>query len=180
MADKVKYGVKNVHYALVTSSGYGTPASMPGAVSLSLSPNGDRNDFYADDIRYFVTVANNGYDCELEVAYVPEAFLENVLGVQKDGTAKAYYETAAQQPKPFALMFEEEGDETGTKYVLYNCIAQRPSRNLATTTDTIEPQTQTITIAALPKPTGETLAFTGPETTTTVLSGWYTSVWQHS
>ena len=71
MADKVKFGVRKVHYALKTTSGYSTPVSMPGAVSLSLSPAGDLTPFYADDIRYFVTMANNGYDVELEVAYVP-------------------------------------------------------------------------------------------------------------
>lgn len=181
MADKVKFGIKNVYYAKLTSGTYSTPVAMPGAVSLSLSPNGDSNTFYADDIRYYVTVANNGYDCDLEVAYVPETFYTDILGVNKDNTAKTFYETAGVQPNPFALLFEEEGDSKGTKYVLYNCIATRPSRNLATTTDSITPQTQTLTITAMPLDTNnEVMAFTGDETTTTVLNGWYSSVWKHT
>lgn len=180
MADKVKFGVRKVHYALQTTNGYSSPVAMPGAVSLSLAPNGDLTPFYADDIRYFVTMANNGYDVDLEVAYVPDSFLKDVLGMTLDNTAKVLYEKADVQPAPFALLFEEEGDATGTKFVLYNCTANRPSRQLATKQDAINPQTQSITIAASPIATGETLGMTTPETTTTVLNSWYTSVWKHS
>ena len=53
MANKVQYGLKNVHYATVTvgtnSVTYGTPVAWQGAVSLSLSAEGDTNDFYADN-----------------------------------------------------------------------------------------------------------------------------------
>lgn len=180
-ADKVKFGIKNVYYAKYTAGSYSTPVAMPGAVSLSLTPNGDTNTFYADDIRYYVTVANNGYDAELEVAALPETFYTDILKMTLDNTAKVYYEKAGVQPEAFALLFEEEGDAKGTKFVLYNCTAQRPTRNLSTTTDSIEPHTQTLSITAMPLPTSnEIIAFTGENTTTSVLSGWYTSVWQHT
>jgi len=177
MADKVKYGVRKVHYALATQNGFAAPVAMPGAVSLTLTPNGDTNTFFADDTRFYVTVANNGYDAELEVAYVPESFLTDVLGMTLNATDKVIVEKTGVQPKPFALLFEEEGDDTGTKFVLYNCIATRPNRSLSTTTDTIDPQTQTISISALPMADNKVLAFTGAETPSTVLDGWYTTVW---
>lgn len=180
MADKVKYGVRQVHYALQTTSGYSTPVSMPGAVSLSLTPSGELTPFYADDIRYFVTMANNGYDIDLELAYVPESFLKDVLGYVEDGTAKTLYEKADVQPKPFALLFEEEGDVAGTKFVFYNCITNRPNRALATKEDAVNPQTQSLTITASPLTSGEIFAQTATSTTTTVLNGWYSSVWQHA
>ena len=180
MADKVKFGVRKVHYALKTTSGYSTPVAMPGAVSLSMSPAGDLTPFYADDIRYFVTMANNGYDVDLELAYVPESFLTDVMGMTKDSASKNIYEKADVQPNPFALLFEEEGDATGTKFVLYNCISNRPNRNLATKEDAVNPQTQSLTITASPLDSGEIYAQTASDTTTTVLNGWYSSVWQHT
>ena len=57
-------------------------------------------------------------------------------------------ENANVQPKSFALLFQEEGDANGTKFVLYNCTCTRPSRELNTTTESVEPQTQTVSITA--------------------------------
>ena len=60
MANKVKFGLKNVHYAVVTetvtdgviSISYGTPKRIPGAVNLTLDAAGEPVEFYADDIVY--------------------------------------------------------------------------------------------------------------------------------
>ena len=58
MPNKVKFGLKNVHYATVTfasdgAATFGTPVAIPGAVDMSLSKNGDTYEFYADDGVYF-------------------------------------------------------------------------------------------------------------------------------
>ena len=56
---KVKFGLKNVHIAVMsdsTSAPYATPIKFPGAKSLSLEAQGDINKFYADDIVYYQTV----------------------------------------------------------------------------------------------------------------------------
>ena len=49
--NKVKFNICNVHYALITVDEdgevtFGTPVAMPGAVSLSLEPNGEPSNFY--------------------------------------------------------------------------------------------------------------------------------------
>ena len=77
--NKVKFNICNVHYALITVSEegevtFGTPVAMPGAVSLSLEPNGEPSNFYADGYAYYTISNNMGYEGDLELAMVPESF----------------------------------------------------------------------------------------------------------
>ena len=134
-------------------------------------PNG------CNDMQYFVTVANNGYTGDLEVALFPEQFLTDVFGYTSSTQDKVLTENATVQPKSFALLFEEAGDTSGTKFVLYNCTCTRPSRSLATTTETTEPQTQTVSVTASPLADGRTMAYTSDTTPENVLIGWYNDVW---
>ena len=82
--NKVKFNICNVHYALITVSEegevtFGTPVAMPGAVSLSLEPNGEPSNFYADGYAYYTISNNMGYEGDLELAMVPESFRTDVL-----------------------------------------------------------------------------------------------------
>lgn len=179
MADKVKFNIKNVHYAMRTAGDtpkWGTPVAIPGAVSFSLEPQGDVSPFHADGIVYYQSVANNGYAGNLEMADYPASFLKDVFGVTEGTTSKVLTENAKIEPKPFALLFEEEGDTTGTKYVLYECSGTRPKRSFATQTDTKEPSTQTVSITAVPLPDGKVMAMTGAETPAATMTAWYNTV----
>ena len=154
MADtnKIKYGIKNCYYAVATigttgAATYSTPVALPGAVSISLDAQGDTSKFYADNIVYFTTVANNGYEGDLELAKVPDQFLTDCLGFVRDAKG-VLVEDAGATPAHFALMFQFEGDVNAKRTVLYNCVASRPTIEGSTKEESIEPQTETISITA--------------------------------
>ena len=150
MANKVKYGLSNAYYAVYdeTAGTYGTPVALPGAVNLSLDQEGETNKFRADNIDYYVSISNNGYSGDLELALVPDSFRTDVMGELTDATSGLQYEVANAIPKAFALLFQFEGDESATRHVLYYCKATRPTLASQTTEDTIEPVTETISVTA--------------------------------
>lgn len=178
MANKVQFGLKNVHYATVTvgtnTVTYGTPVAWPGAVSLSLDAEGDTNDFYADNVKYYTAIANNGYSGDFESALIPESFRTDIMG--ETVQSGVVYEDASVQPKEFALLFEFNGDETATKYILYNCKMARPSLESQTTEDGIEVQTVSGEITAAPRAFDAIVKATCASTSATAYSNWYTAV----
>lgn len=147
--NKVKFGLSNVHIAKITEEDgeitYGTPFAMPGAVSLSVDPEGDTTPFYADNIKYYIAVANNGYTGDLEIAMTPKEFLTQILG-QTEDTNGALIESSTDINARFALMGEIEGDAKKRRFIYYDCTATRPSAEMNTVEESKEPQTDTISI----------------------------------
>lgn len=182
MANKVQYGLKNVHYATVTvgtnTVTYGTPVAWPGAVSLSLSAEGDTNIFYADNVAYFTAISNNGYSGDFESALIPDSFRTDIMGETVGTGAKSgiYYEAADVQPKAFALLFQFEGDQNATKYALYNCKMTRPDIESSTTEDGIEVQTVSGEITAAPRAFDSIVKAQCASTAATAYTNWFTAV----
>lgn len=185
--NKVKYGLSKCYYAVATiaadgTASFGTPVAIPGAVSLSLDAQGEITPFRADNMDYWTSSSNNGYEGDLEIAIIPESFKTDVLNEYEDTTQKVLYETTDADPTHFALLFQFEGDVHATRHVMFNCVATRPQVNGETTpTGGIEPQTETISItaasiyhAALDKSLVK--ASTKSDTTSTVYNGWFTAV----
>ena len=155
---------------------FGTPVAMPGAVSLSLEPNGEPSNFYADGYAYYTISNNMGYEGDLELAMVPESFRTDVLKESLDDNS-VLVESANVETANFALLFEFDGDVKKIRHVLYNCSAARPNIESATNEEEIEVQTETLAITAAPLANGYVKARTGDSTTDTVYTGWYTSVY---
>lgn len=157
MANKVKYGLCDVHISKITVNNdgtftYGTPFAIPGAVSLTLDASGDEANFAADNnARYFTSYANNGYSGSLEMALYTEKFRTDILGETLDSNG-ALIEDASITPSGFALGFRIDGDDTNTKFWYYNCMAQRPSVAGNTTEDSITPQTESMNLTVSQRP----------------------------
>lgn len=158
MANKVRYGLEQVHIAFRKEDESGqpswdTPIAIPGAVNFSATPDGGESTFYADNTKYYTRRTNNGYTAELELALVPDEVLAQLLGWEIDSNGMLV-EDAEAVPKEFALMAQVQGDVRNRRFVYYRCTAARPTQTHATTTDTTTPTTETLNLTILPLEVG--------------------------
>lgn len=187
MANKVKYGLCDVHISKITVNNdgtftYGTPFAIPGAVSLTLDAEGDEANFAADNnAKYFTTYANNGYSGSLEMAIYTEKFRTDILGETLDNNG-ALIEDATATVSPFALGFRIDGDDKNTKFWYYNVIASRPGLTGNTTEDTITPQTETMNITANQRPSDNKVRvqMTESATNTSAYGSFFDNVYEAS
>ena len=186
--NKVRFGLKNVYYAVLTESTDGTnntfasPKAVPGAVSMTLDSNSSDGTFYADNVSYYKTFANNGYSGSLEMARINDDMMKDVFGMTVN-SSNPLVESTGVQPKPFALMFQIEGDQREELNVLYRVVpTSKPSIGSQTVEETVEPVTQSFDFEALPLVTGPSYqkglikARTTDTTTTAVRTAWFTTV----
>ena len=179
--NKVKFGLRNCYYAKATMGAngditFGTPVAMPGAVSLSLDPEGESENFYADDSVYFVVSTNNGYSGDLELALIPESFLKDIMHENED-TNGVIVENKDAQPEHFALLFDFTGDQKKIRHCMYYCTAQRAGIAGDTKEDKTEVKTEKLTIKSTPLPNGIVKAKTGTNTTDSVYNSWFSRVY---
>lgn len=178
-ANKIKYGISKCYYAVKSAGGtYGAPVALPGAVSVSLAPQGELYKFYADNIEYYRNAVNNGYEGTLELALIPDGFMKDVLGNTLDATDKILIEEVQDSAIEFALGFQVEGDDHASRFWFYNCVATRPEANGETKEDTIEAQTESITISNSPTADGYVRVRTTAETPSLTYDGWFSQVWE--
>ena len=153
--DLVRFGLSNVHYAKYTpgvsgaAGTYATPVAIPGAVNLTMSPEGDSSTFYADNRAYYVTETNNGYSGSIEVAAVADDFLKDVLGYEEDETNSLLFETTEAQPSSVALLFEISGNAEQQRFCLYNVTFSRIDNEANTQAESTDPDTVTLNFTAI-------------------------------
>ena len=139
--NKIKYGFEKFHYATYTPGeagaigSFGKPKHIPGAVTLSISPEGSRDVFYADNGEYVVHQQDNGFTGNLTLAKFPDEFLIDVLNWVRDEMG-SLVEVANAPLTPFAMLFEIR--VTGNqpmRVVVYHCMGAKPTKDVATTTN---------------------------------------------
>ena len=107
--------------------------------------------------------------------------MADIFGYSAD-TNGVVFEDAEIEPKRFALLFEFSGDANRTRHVMYDCTCSRPSVGSATTTETKEPQTETLnlTVSPLPLDGGKRLVKAKSVEGDTEYSGWFSAVYQYT
>lgn len=182
--NKITYGLENVHYALfdIGEDGtitYQTPIPIPGAVELEITARGDMIEFYADNMVYYSSDNNQGYEGTLKIANIPQSFSTGVLGEVLDDTDQVIHEVANAVTKPFALLFQFEGDIKAIRHVLYNCSASRPTVASSTKTDTVEPNENELPFIANPRSTDKFVKTrTTTNTTDSTYNNWFKKVYE--
>lgn len=175
--NKIKYGIKNVYYALKNAEGgYDTPKALPGGVSVTLTPQGEMYEFYADNILYFHTEVNNGYSGEIEVAMLSDESRVDLLGETITETDKVLIETVNASSPEFALGFQIEGDVKASRYWFYNCVASRPETSSETKEETIDVKTETLNITTTAGTDGVVRAKTTVDTASSTYDDWFSTV----
>lgn len=188
MANKVKFGLSNVHIAKITYGNdgngnptitYGTPFALLGAVNLTLDAEGDTSDFFADNTKYFQASANNGYSGSLEVAMINDKFRSDILGETTDSKG-AMIENKDDTISDFALGFQIEGDSKNRRFWFYNVSATRPSTSSQTIETSKEPITDTLNITANARITDGAIKVFMEESSsnTTQYNGFFSSVYE--
>ena len=191
MADngKVRFGLSKLYYAVLTegsTNAWATPVAIPGAVNMDISDNGSSNTFYADNIAYYKSLSNNGYQATVEVAQVPDKMLTDVWGMTLN-TDGVLVEKTGVEPKPFALLFQVDTDGVDELNLFYRCVpTNKPTSSPATVEDSVTPFTTSFDISVLPLVTGAATqldlikAKTTPTTSTSTKTGWFSAVYTPS
>lgn len=148
MANKVVFGVSNLHFGeyTVATNGtvtLGTPFHVPGTVNISIEPDSEENKFYADNTVYWSSYSDNGLTGEIENAFFPDDFktrFMNYKSLSNGGIAQI----KGQQNKPVYIAFQAEGDAEARRGIFYNVTLGQITREYSTTEDTTEPATATL------------------------------------
>lgn len=156
MENKIRYGLEQVHIAFLDEElttpempVWKEPIHVPGAIGFSSSPQGEEVRIYADNKAYYVNTTNNGYTGELELVLFPDEIIAEMLGHTIDENGMMV-ESPDDKLKPFALMFQVQGDQRNRRMVYYNCQASRGGQEHSTREATITPTTETASLIMLP------------------------------
>lgn len=182
MLNKIKYGLRNVYYALIgEDETYETPKPITTATSISLKPANAELTAYGDDVQLVDRQINRGYTGTISFQVIPDDFLVDVLGMTKD-TNGGLIENVNDKPKEAALLFEFQGDQYARRHVLYRVSFSRPSIESESVADKVSPKESSLDITVMPVVGGDLDGkikehMDDTTETHTVYQSWYTQVY---
>lgn len=148
--NRVSFGLSSVvvgTYTVGTDGAVtmGDPMSIPGAVTLSLEPEGGDNNFYADNTKYWSGYSDNGFSGSLEMARFPDEFRTTFLGAKKLDDGGVADVKSSIKPAVY-IAYQGEGDKLSRRAILYNVTLSGIKKESKTTEDSTEPGTESIDI----------------------------------
>lgn len=153
MADKknkVEFGISNLYVGEYTEDEDGTvtlgaPYHQYGTTTLSIDPEGDSNEFYADNTKYWNEYMDNGFSGTLTVAKFDDEFKTKFLGFVKMSDGGIAKLKTAIKPKVY-IAFQAEGDVKERRSLLLNVTLGGIKREYATVEDKKTPATESVDI----------------------------------
>lgn len=151
--NKVQFGLCNVHVGEYTvgvdgTATLGTPMHVPGAVKLTLNPEGEETVEYADNTKYYVDNTDNGYTGDLEMEYFPDEFKTTFMNYRElTGGGVAQYKNISN--KKVYIMFEGDGDAEKRRHIMYNVSLGQITHEHGTTEASKTPEHDTLPITVV-------------------------------
>lgn len=154
--NKVKFGISNCVYALVTAVDddgkptYDVWKKLPYAVSLTADVNSNTSSDYADNKLVFSYNSITGSTITLEVTHLTDDFKKDVLGWKATSDGGLIQPTDNIKPK-IALGFQIDGDAKKSKRWFFLCSVSDPAGDSASTnTESVTFAHDSITLTAYP------------------------------
>ncbi len=141
----IQIGLNKTHYAVYDEEQgtYGTPVALVGSVKMSRTVNSNDSSFYADDGLFWSDTSVTDSDVELEVAFLPDEFMTDVMGQTKDSNGLVI-EGKDDAVKQIALLFEVGSNKSPRRYAYYNVTPSIPDEEHNTRSDSSSPDTVTL------------------------------------
>ena len=150
MANKVEFGISNLHVGTYTDDGegnitLGSPYHQKGAVSFSPEEQSENTKFFADNIVYWSGFTGGSFEGDLEVAKFDDAFKTKFLGYKKTADGGLALVKGATKPNVY-IAFQVEGDAESRRILMLNGAFGAITREFSTIEDTKEPATETLAV----------------------------------
>lgn len=155
MATKRQVGLKDFHVCKIltdevgSGATYDTPVRIPGIISATMSTERSTENYYSDDIVEETFSSFNSISLEVEISNLSQSERALLLGqtVTKGVSAASANDTA----KEVGIMFRSKRTDGKYRYVaLTRGKFVEPSESFATESDSVSPQTMTLTFTGIP------------------------------
>ena len=148
MANKVEFGISNLHIGTYTVNDQGdvvlgAPYHLPGARSFSAEAQSEQTNWYADNIIYWSGYSGGSVKGDLTVALFTDEFKKQFLGFKETVDGGLGEVKNAYKPNVYLCM-QVEGDFEPVRAIFYNGSFGSITREYSTIEETKKPVEESI------------------------------------